>query len=576
MTCEGGHEKRTQSSPLHGFKKSASSAIITPFLYHRGVLKRDLQPFLPTRKRPMKLNTLVTLMVCAIIGSVLLVVFALYSVQITRATRDDVKDTALGIARTLADSPEIQRGLMQAPQENIIQPIAQAVTKRNDLLFTVVTDMRGIRYSHPNEALLGLHFIGDDLNPALEGKENVSVNRGALAEALRVFTPVYDSQHEQIGVVVVGISLKKVEDQISRGRLNAVWTILFSIFMSSMAIWGLVRVLKRILFGLEPYEISALFEQRQAMLQSLREGVLAVDIHGRVTMINHAAREILLLPSGKQSENASAPLLASLRDVSKTGVARQDQEISCNGRLLLCNMVPVKSQDRVIGAITTFRDKTEISQLMQRIDGMVNYVDALRAHTHEFMNKLHVILGLLNIKRYDKLEEYILQTAHNYQTDIGTIQSKVKSPVIAGFLLGKINRAKEAGITLTLADECQIPDTASEEQVAVLVTVLGNLIENALDAMEGQPEGEITLLLHYQNGWLSCEVSDDGPGIDPDQLETIFTKGFSTKGENRGVGLFLARQQIQNLGGDITVESEPGVFTQFFVHIPWDSERNIA
>ncbi|MCC3239103.1 sensor histidine kinase [Enterobacter roggenkampii] len=536
----------------------------------------DLQPFLPTRKRPMKLNTLVTLMVCAIIGSVLLVVFALYSVQITRATRDDVKDTALGIARTLADSPEIQRGLMQAPQENIIQPIAQAVTKRNDLLFTVVTDMRGIRYSHPNEALLGLHFIGDDLTPALEGKENVSVNRGALAEALRVFTPVYDAQHEQIGVVVVGISLNKVEEQIARGRLNAVWTILFSIFMSSMAIWGLVRVLKRILFGLEPYEISALFEQRQAMLQSLREGVLAVDIHGRVTMINQTAREILLLPAGKQTENTSAPLLASLRDVSKTGVARQDQEISCNGRLLLCNMVPVKSQDRVIGAITTFRDKTEVSQLMQRLDGMVNYVDALRAHTHEFMNKLHVILGLLNIKRYDKLEEYILQTAHHYQTDIGTIQSKVKSPVVAGFLLGKINRAKEAGVTLTLADESQIPDTASEEQVAVLITALGNLIENALDAMEGQQEGEIGLLLHYQNGWLSSEVSDDGPGIDPTQLESIFTKGFSTKGENRGVGLFLARQQIQNLGGDISVESEPGVFTQFFVHIPWDSERKIA
>jgi two-component system sensor histidine kinase DcuS len=343
-----------------------------------------------------------------------------------------------------------------------------------------------------------------------------------------------------------------------------------------MAIWGLVRVLKRILFGLEPYEISALFEQRQAMLQSLREGVLAVDIHGRVTMINHAAREILLLPSGKQTENTSEPLLASLREVSKTGVARQDQEISCNGRLLLCNMVPVKSQNRVIGAISTFRDKTEISQLMQRIDGMVNYVDALRSHTHEFMNKLHVILGLLHMKRYDKLEEYIIQTAHNYQTDIGTIQSKVKSPVVAGFLLGKINRAKEAGVTLTLADESLIPDTASEEQVAVLITALGNLIENALDAMAGQQEGEIGLLLHYQNGWLSCEVSDDGPGIDPTQLEAIFTKGFSTKGENRGVGLFLARQQIQNLGGDITVESEPGVFTQFFVHIPWDSERNIA
>jgi Signal transduction histidine kinase regulating citrate/malate metabolism len=192
------------------------------------------------------------------------------------------------------------------------------------------------------------------------------------------------------------------------------------------------------------------------------------------------------------------------------------------------------------------------------------------------MNKLHVILGLLHMKRYDKLEEYIIQTAHNYQTDIGAIQHKIKSPVIAGFLLGKINRAKEAGITLTLSDECLLPDTANEEQVAVLITVLGNLIENALDAMQDQTEGEISLLLHYQSGWLSCEVSDDGPGIDPVALEDIFTKGFSTKGENRGVGLFLARQQIQNLGGDISVESEPGVFTQFFVHIPWDSERNIA
>lgn len=536
----------------------------------------DLRPFPLMRKRPMKLNTLVTLMVCAIIGSVLLVVFALYSVQITRATRDDVKDTALGIARTLADSPDIKRGLMASPQAGIIQPIAQAVTKRNDLLFTVVTDLRGVRYSHPNEALLGLHFIGDDLTPALEGKENVSVNRGALAEALRVFTPVYDDRHDQIGVVVVGISLNKVEDQIARGRLNAVWTILFSVLMSSLAIWGLVRVLKRILFGLEPYEISALFEQRQAMLQSLREGVMAVDMHGRVTMINHTAREILLLTSGQHSESSSEPLLASLREVSKTGIARQDQEIGCNGRLLLCNMVPVKSQNQVIGAISTFRDKTEISQLMQRIDGMVNYVDALRSHTHEFMNKLHVILGLLHMKRYDKLEEYIIQTAQNYQTDIGAIQRKVKSPVIAGFLLGKINRAKEAGVTLTLAEESQLPDTTNEEQVAVLITVLGNLIENALDAMEGQPEGEIGLLLHYQNGWLSGEVSDDGPGIDPERLEAIFTKGYSTKGENRGVGLFLARQQIQNLGGDITVESEPGVFTQFFVQIPWDSERNIA
>ncbi len=205
---------------------------------------------------------------------------------------------------------------------------------------------------------------------------------------------------------------------------------------------------------------------------------------------------------------------------------------------------------------------------MQRMDGMVNYLDALRSHSHEFMNKLHVILGLLHMKRYDKLENYVLQTAQNYQLDIGAIQRTIQSPVVAGFLLGKINRAKEAGFSLTLADECRVPDNPNEQQIAVLITVLGNVIENALDAIADQREGEISLLLHYQSGWLNCEVSDDGPGIAAENLDAIFTKGFSSKGENRGVGLFLARQQLQRLGGDLSVESEPGVFTQFFVQIP--------
>ncbi|MCW2094159.1 sensor histidine kinase [Lelliottia amnigena] len=536
----------------------------------------DLQPLAMTRKRPMKLNTLVTLMVCSVIGSVLLVTFALYFMQVTRATRDGVKDTALAIARTLADSPEVKRGLQHSPENSPIQSVSDAITRRNDLLFAVVTNMQGVRYSHPNNTLLGKRFIGDDIKPALEGKENVSVNHGVLAEALRVFTPVYDDNHQQIGVVAVGISLNKVDEQISRSRWGAIWTVLFSALMGTLGTWGLVHLLKRILFGLEPYEISALFEQRQAMLQSLKEGVIAVDSQGRVTMINHAARQILLLPASSTDEPRHMPMLASLRRVSQTGKALQDQEIDCNGRLLLCNTFPVRSQNSVIGAISTFRDKTEVRELMQRMDGMVSYVDALRTHSHEFMNKLHVILGLLHMKRYDKLEEYVIQTAQNYQTDIGAIQHKIKSPVIAGFLLGKINRAKEAGFTLTLADECQVPDTPNTEQVTVLITVLGNLIENALDAMTGQPEGEVGLLMHYQHGWLSCEISDDGPGIDPAQLEHIFTKGFSTKGENRGVGLFLVRQQLEKLGGEIAVESEPGVFTQFFVQIPWDSERKIA
>ncbi|ENL1643228.1 two-component system sensor histidine kinase DcuS [Raoultella ornithinolytica] len=530
----------------------------------------------PARKRlmSMKLSTAVTLMISSVIGSVLLLVYALWFIQISDTTRDGVKDTALAVARTFSDMPEVKQALTLPPQSGLIQPLALAITRRNDLLYAVVTDMHGVRYSHPNARLIGKQFIGEDIQPAFNGKENVAVNHGVLAPALRVFTPVFNDQQQQIGVVVVGISLSKVDEQIAKGRWDVLLTVLFSALVCGIGTWSLVRGLKRVLLGLEPQEISTQFQQRQAMLHSLKEGVVAVDVEGRVTLINPAASEILL--SGPGKEIAHTPLLADLQEVLQTGEPIYDRELGCNGFLLISNTVPVRSQNAIVGAISTFRDKTEVSQLLQRLDGMVNYVDALRTTSHEFMNKLHVILGLLNMKSYDKLEEYVLQTAHTYQADIGEIQHRIKSPVVAGFLIGKIQRAKERGFTLNLAEESLVPDCPNEKQVTVLVTVLGNLIENALDAMNGQSEGEVGLLLHYQNGWLSGEVSDDGPGIPPANIDAIFNKGFSTKGENRGVGLFLASQQLRELGGTLAVESEPGVFTQFFVHLPWDSKRKRA
>ncbi|RVS15125.1 two-component system sensor histidine kinase DcuS [Raoultella ornithinolytica] len=530
----------------------------------------------PALKRlmSMKLSTAVTLMISSVIGSVLLLVYALWFIQISDTTRDGVKDTALAVARTFSDMPEVKQALTLPPQSGLIQPLALAITRRNDLLYAVVTDMHGVRYSHPNARLIGKQFIGEDIQPAFNGKENVAVNHGVLAPALRVFTPVFNDQQQQIGVVVVGISLSKVDEQIAKGRWDVLLTVLFSALVCGIGTWSLVRGLKRVLLGLEPQEISTQFQQRQAMLHSLKEGVVAVDVEGRVTLINPAASEILL--SGPGKEIAHTPLLADLQEVLQTGEPIYDRELGCNGFLLISNTVPVRSQNAIVGAISTFRDKTEVSQLLQRLDGMVNYVDALRTTSHEFMNKLHVILGLLNMKSYDKLEEYVLQTAHTYQADIGEIQHRIKSPVVAGFLIGKIQRAKERGFTLNLAEESLVPDCPNEKQVTVLVTVLGNLIENALDAMSGQSEGEVGLLLHYQNGWLSGEVSDDGPGIPPANIDAIFNKGFSTKGENRGVGLFLASQQLRELGGTLAVESEPGVFTQFFVHLPWDSKRKRA
>lgn len=542
------------------------------------------RPVQPARKRPMKLTTSVSLMVSTVIVGVLVVVHFFYFLQISSVTRESVEHKAMAVARTLANSPDIQQALLLPADRNLIQPIASQVQNSNDLLYVVVTNMDGIRYSHPVREAINQHFIGPDLRPALLGKENVSVNQGQLAKALRVFTPVYDPQHRQIGVVVIGISLSEVNAQINQSRWNILWTALFGSLVGAAGTFWLVRASRRILFGLEPYEISALFEQRQAMLYAIKEGVVAVDLHAQVTLINHAARKLFRetgMPQASENEivrnlEASGPLIANLRAVLASGKPQRDEEIHFRGRDLLINTMPVSSKGKIIGAICTFRDKTEVTRLTQRLSGMVNYVDTLRQQSHEFMNKLHVILGLLHLKSYGQLEAYILKTANNYQTEIGSLLRKIKSPVIAGFLLSKLNSASDRGLHLVLSEESFLPDRGSEQQVSVLITVLGNLIENAFDALSQQPEGEVSVLLHYQQGWLTCEVSDDGPGIPSDQLDAIFEKGFSSKGEQRGVGLFLCKQQTLSLGGEIIVESDPGVYTQFLVQLPWDGGEESA
>ncbi|WP_097742617.1 two-component system response regulator DcuR [Escherichia coli] len=434
---------------------------------------RHSLPYRMLRKRPMKLSTTVILMVSAVLFSVLLVVHLIYFSQISDMTRDGLANKALAVARTLADSPEIRQGLQKKPQESGIQAIAEAVRKRNDLLFIVVTDMQSLRYSHPEAQRIGQPFKGDDILKALNGEENVAINRGFLAQALRVFTPIYDENHKQIGVVAIGLELSRVTQQINDSRWSIIWSVLFGMLVGLIGTCILVKVLKKILFGLEPYEISTLFEQRQAMLQSIKEGVVAVDDRGEVTLINDAAQELLNYRKSQDDEKLSTlshswSQVVDVSEVLRDGTPRRDEEITIKDRLLLINTVPVRSNGVIIGAISTFRDKTEVRKLMQRLDGLVNYADALRERSHEFMNKLHVILGLLHLKSYKQLEDYILKTANNYQEEIGSLLGKIKSPVIAGFLISKINRATDLGHTLILNSESQLPDSGSEDQVAEL------------------------------------------------------------------------------------------------------------
>ncbi|ACT11101.1 MULTISPECIES: sensor histidine kinase [Pectobacterium] len=533
------------------------------------------------KKAPLKLGTSVFLMVSVVLGAVLLVVYSLLFFRINQLSEDHLREKAFAIARTFAASPVVIDELKGIGRPEEVQIAAETIRQRNQLLFVTVTDMDAVRHSHPEPERIGEHFAGRDIYPALLGMENTAINRGTLDPALRVFTPVFDSNHKQVGVVALGIALTSVQKVISDNRWMIPWTLLAGALVGWLGTLILVKVLKRIMLGFEPFEISNLFEQRNAMLKHIKEGVIAVDQNGRITVINDEARRLFRqnkpqgseTPSSKPAERVSEQWLEHLhlKQVLESGTPRRDEEINFNGHLLLTNTVPVFVKGDIIGAIATFRDKTEISQLLQRLSGMSYYADALRAQSHEFMNKLHVILGMLHLKYYSQLEDYILKTANNYQAEIGSIIRKVKSPVIAGFLLGKINRARDLGITLSISEESLLPDTDDVDATNELITVLGNLIENAMDAIDGQENCEISVSFHHQNGRLHCTVGDDGPGISPESQARIYEQGFSTKGSGRGIGLFLTKQSLEKIGGTIEFESEPEVYTQFFVTIPYQA-----
>ncbi|WP_128083731.1 ATP-binding protein [Paenibacillus sp. DMB5] len=257
-----------------------------------------------------------------------------------------------------------------------------------------------------------------------------------------------------------------------------------------------------------------------------------------------------------------------------SGEAWQDQELELNGITLLVSRVPIRVNGEIAGAIATFRDKTELIVLAERLSGISVYADALRAGAHEFMNKLHVIMGMTHMGLYEELEQYISGTVSNYQNEIGSITRQIKDPVMAGFLLGKLSRAREAGTELALSADSYLPEAADPQTIHELITIAGNLLDNAMDALEGQAVRAIELAFTYESGILSCTVQDSGPGI-PDQLQQqVYVQGFSTKGEGRGFGLYLVRKSVEKLGGRLEVLSRGvdgtnGTGTTFAVEVPY-------
>ncbi|HGH7182728.1 two-component system sensor histidine kinase DcuS [Bacillus cereus] len=523
------------------------------------------------RKKLWNLWKTITLLVCTVVIFSLLVTDLLISHNVERTTEESQAEKAKTIARIVANDSIVIDGLAGKVDTSLIQGYTNKLLKSTDVQFIVVMDMNGIRKSHPDPQKIGQHFIGGDEGTALKGKEHVSLAEGTLGVSMRVFIPVFSETGEQLGVVAVGISADNVKERVKESRHIMYIGVGVGLLVGIIGAILLARHIKKSLFGLEPHRIAKILEERNTMLQSVKEGIIAVDKEAKVTLINNEAKR-LFKKSGLKDDFIGKDVElympnSRIKEVLQTGVVQLNEEQNIYGITIVTNRVPLYVKGEIVGAIATFRDKTEIRKLAEELTGIRLYAEALRAQSHEFMNKMHVVLGLTHMKQYEELQKYVSSMVSEHQYEIGGVMKKIKNPVFAGFLLGKLSYSREKNINLIISEDAYLPEIYDESITHELITIVGNLIDNALEAVMNCEKKQVEIGIQYGDK-LTITVQDTGNGIKEEEIDTLFTKGYSTKGDNRGYGLYLVIESIQRINGEIHISSLLGEGTTIIIEIP--------
>lgn len=521
----------------------------------------------------LSLRTTIALFVSTVVVVSLLFTGLLIGIKEASNTNQNLANKAMSIAEVIAQSPVVIEALEGKRNRADVQAFTSTAQTATGVRFIVVMDMNRIRLSHPNAANIGKRFVGGDEGPAIQGLQYVSVAKGTLGTSLRAFVPIRDAQGTEIGVVSVGILLNHVRQVVLASEQIIYLGIGIGLVAGIIGALVLATKIKRMLFGLEPAEIGKLWQERNALLESVREGVLAVNKDLEIIVANAEAVRMFRRagiyenPEGK-GPDAYMPN-GHFQAVLESGRAEYDWEYDLFGHTFVVNLVPIQVNDETIGVVATFRDKTELKHLAEQLTGVKLYAEALRAQTHEFMNRLHVILGLIHREQYDRLGSYISQITDRYQEEVGSVSGLIKDPVLAGYVLSKLSFARENSVHLYVSGEGALPEAKDAEVMDEIVTIIGNLIDNAFDAVATRTRKEIAIHFHYEADTFTFSISDSGGGIPNDIGDEIYHKGVSTKGDQRGYGLFLVRRSVSRLGGTLELSNKPDGAT-FTVSIPYE------
>ncbi|MGN7797650.1 ATP-binding protein [Leifsonia sp. 22587] len=518
------------------------------------------------RRRIRRLSSQILLAQVAILTASMLIGFLLFA-QTARSNLDaDYQARAAGIAQTFAGIPEIRACMTSGGPDcaTTVQTLASQTAHRTGAAYVVVIDRDRVRHSHPDPSLIG-QKVSEPL-VARDGRVHLRVDSGATGVNANARVPLFGNgtgaDAGVVGEVSVGIRESSVSSELlAELPTYAAWFVVV-LALGALVSFALASLLKRRTFGLELDEIARLLQEREATLHGIREGVIGIDPAGRITVVNDEARRLLHLPDGAGGRHLDEVLAASpIRDTLTGTTAITDAIAITDDYVLVVNRMPVTIGGRAHGAVVTLQDRTELRALTHQLDGERSFAESIRAQQHEFSNRMHALSGLLELGRPEEALQYLNEIRGTTADLDNTLRTHIGAPMIIGLLLGKAAEANERGIELVIAPDTDLGE--APDRVQALTTILGNLIDNAFDALAGAPAPRRTVVSVVESPQsITVRVSDNGPGVQGTELPRIFTSGYTTKQgsavRHSGLGLSLVHSTVSKLGGTVTVSEGPG------------------
>ncbi|MDD3238482.1 MAG: sensor histidine kinase [Lachnospira sp.] len=485
------------------------------------------------------------------------------------------------MAKTIADSVPVQEDLSADSDDTsnylLLTYLNSLKTSLSNIDVISVVDQNQIRRYHSNSSMIGTAYDGTVPTFGKDGHRiYVTSDTGPSGSQRRAYAPIYDEDGNYLGFVIAVM----LNENIYHVIMNTIWVhligfavvFLFALMISRM----LSRRIKTKLLGYEPDIFSSMFTIRNNALDSLSEGIIAVGPDELIIYCNKAVSRILendISLIGGKTEQLSTSF--SMKNAIATGEVTTGLSVHLShGKDVLVDKVPIMEEDQIIGALCILRDRTEYTKLMEDLSGIQYIVDSMRANNHDFINKLHVILGLIQMGKTSEACEYITHISSIQQAILQNIVKHIEDPSVAALLIGKYAQAAELNIQFSVETGSSLSRSDISLPSGDLVTIIGNLLDNAMDSIneKSNPPKEVSIGIYSQPHTLLISVDDTGMGIEEADQERIFEKGFTTKGNSHGTGMYVVKNLVDKLQGTIQIESEKGNGTYITVTISQEKE----